>query len=423
MADDLSIKGAAIDAAMSVQAPGSEDSIVDAHILEEISVEDGVVTAKLQFPKDTSKSARWDVEDALTDALEGMDGVKEALVKSFVEGWEEQVAQAAEAAGAPSGGAGASARSPQSRPSTSALNDVGRIIAVGSGKGGVGKSTVAVNLALALQDAGYRVGILDIDIYGPSLPTLLGINERPSVRGQQIVPLEAHGLKLMSLGFLMDDETPVIWRGPILAGIIRQFLQDVDWSGLDYLVVDLPPGTGDAQLSFIQTTESIRGTGPDGAVIVTTPSDLALIDASRGLRMFDTLKVKVLGIVENMAYFAWPGTADLEKVADELRGSGQKSAAKKIDKILKEHGRSYIFGKEGGQDEAKKLKLPMLGEIPLDPEVRAGGDRGEPAMISAPTSQAADAFRELAQSVIEATPVESGAPKKKGVLSSLLGRS
>ena len=194
---------------------------------------------------------------------------------------------------------------------------------------------------------------------------------------------------------------------------------------MDYLIVDLPPGTGDAQLSFIQTTETIRGTGPDGAVIVTTPSDLALIDASRGLRMFNTLKVDVIGIVENMAYFDWPGRAGVTEVIASLRASGDTASADKLQATLDEHGKTYIFGKEGGKDEAAKLSTPLLGEIPLDPELRRTGDEGRPVVLSAPNSSAAQAFRAIAERVIAAKPIEGVDPeasKKKGVFAFLKGK-
>ena len=272
-------------------------------------------------------------------------------------------------------------------PASAPVEGVGKVIAVASGKGGVGKSTVAVNLALGIQKLGFRVGLLDVDIYGPSLPTLLGINERPAVRDRRIVPIDAEGLRVMSLGFLMEEDTPVIWRGPIVTGIIRQFLRDVDWSGLDYLIVDMPPGTGDAQLALAQTVPV------DGALIVTTPSELALVDAARGLQMFKTLNVDVLGMVSNMSKFIAPD------------GS--------------EH---YIFGKDGAEREAKRLETPLLGEIPLDTKVREGGDRGRPVVVGEPESAVTKAFLELARQIVALRPLEAkeeGEPKKKGLFSFL----
>jgi ATP-binding protein involved in chromosome partitioning len=294
-------------------------------------------------------------------------------------------------------------------PTATALKGVGRVIAVASGKGGVGKSTVAVNLALALRRLGFTVGLLDIDIYGPSLPTLLGINERPNVVQRRIVPPQMHGLRLMSLGFLMDEDTPVIWRGPIVTGIVRQFLQDVDWEGTDYLVVDLPPGTGDAQLSLAQTVPV------DAAIVVTTPSDLALVDAARGLRMFNTLNVDVLGIVENMAWYQWPGAGEANAAISALRASGADSALlDRLQKAVSDNERLYIFGRDGGPREATRLGTPFLGHIPLDGTIRSGGDSGQPVMVSAPDSAVARAFVDLAEKVAAAKPLEreQGAPRK-----------
>ena len=234
------------------------------------------------------------------------------------------------------------------------------------------------------------MGLLDVDIYGPSLPTLLGVDERPAVSNRRILPIEAAGLKIMSLGFLMDEDSPVIWRGPIVTGIIRQFLRDVDWSGHDYLIVDMPPGTGDAQLALAQTVPV------DGALIVTTPSDLALLDAARGLQMFKTLNVDVKGIVTNMAKFIVPSTKE----------------------------EFFIFGNpEQVAKEAKRLETPILGEIPIDTRVRRGGDEGKPVVIGEPDSDVAQAFRDLAEALMEAEPADeqSGedAEPKKGLFSFL----
>jgi ATP-binding protein involved in chromosome partitioning len=281
---------------------------------------------------------------------------------------------------------------------------------VASGKGGVGKSTVSVNLALALKKRGFNVGLLDVDVYGPSVPTLLGVQERPNVIDRRISPIEAQGLKLMSLGFLMEDDTPVIWRGPIVTGIIRQFLQDVDWEGVDYLIVDMPPGTGDAQLALAQTVPV------DGALVVTTPSDLALIDAARGLRMFQTLNVDVLGIVENMSHYVWPGVEAVESASAMLDGvAGAEKAQAALQAALEAHRKVYIFGKGGGREEAKRLETKFLGEIPLDGDIRLGGDSGKPVMVAAEAGPITDAFLSLADQVVAAKPLEvdgEQAPKK-----------
>ena len=393
--DDFELKGAVIEAAGAVADPVSGDTILDAHMLEDVDVSDGAVTLKVLFPKDYPKDSRWAVEDGIADAVEAIDGVKDCSVSGFVEGYEDAppaASPAPAASGAPA----------EPAPKSTRLDGVGRVIAVASGKGGVGKSTVAVNLALGLQQLGHSVGLLDIDVYGPSLPTLLGINARPNVIENKIIPLEAHGLKLMSLGFLMEDDSPVIWRGPIVTGIIRQFLQDVDWAGIDYLIVDMPPGTGDAQLSLAQTVDV------DSAVVVTTPSDLALIDAARGLRMFNTLKVNVLGIVENMSYFAWPGEPAVRAALADLP---EGDARKAIEAALDEHGRTPIFGSGGGRREAERLETDFLGEIPLDPVVRKGGDEGRPVVAADIESSVAQAFVALARRVAEAEPVDTEKPK------------
>jgi len=246
--------------------------------------------------------------------------------------------------------------------------NLGQVIAISSGKGGVGKSTVASNLAVALARAGSRVGLMDADIYGPNLPRMMGVNSPPAVVNEKIVPLEAHGVKLISLGFLIERDQPAIWRGPIVMKIVNQFLRDVAWGQLDYFVVDLPPGTGDAQLSLVQAT-NVRG-----AVIVTTPQEVAVGDALRGAKMFQRVNTPVLGIVENMSWFECPHC-------------GKPTA---------------LFGTGGGERLAAELELPLLGQIPLYPRVMEGGDRGEPIVVSDPQSSAARALTAFADRVKEA---------------------
>jgi ATP-binding protein involved in chromosome partitioning len=241
--------------------------------------------------------------------------------------------------------------------------NLGRIIAVSSGKGGVGKSTTTVNLAVALAQMGKKVGLMDADIYGPNIPRMMGVDAPPPVDGEKIMPLEAHGVKIMSLGFLIERDQPAIWRGPIIMKIITQFLRDVAWGTLDYLFVDMPPGTGDAQLSLVQATQVT------GAVIVTTPQEVAVGDALRGAKMFERVGVPVLGVVENMSYFESPET-------------GKPMA---------------IFGTGGGRRLAEELGVPLLGEVPLYPPVLEGGDSGMPIVIAAPESTAARKFVEIAK--------------------------
>jgi ATP-binding protein involved in chromosome partitioning len=242
---------------------------------------------------------------------------------------------------------------------------VQNIIAIGSGKGGVGKSTVAVNLAITLAKLGHAVGLLDADVYGPNVPLMMGVRATPHAIGQRIQPLEAHGLRLMSMGFLNPGDKPLVWRGPMLNSVVQQFLRNVDWGPLDYLIIDLPPGTGDVQLTLIQTTPLT------GAIIVTTPSDVSLEDARKAVLMFEQVREPVLGIVENMSY---------------LEHNGEKL---------------YVFGKGGGARTAEQMKVPLLAEIPLDPKTREGGDTGKPiAAESEPNSQVS-VFQKLARTIIE----------------------
>ncbi len=244
---------------------------------------------------------------------------------------------------------------------------VRNVIAVASGKGGVGKSTVSTNLAIALADTGAKVGLVDADIYGPNIPLMMGFHDKPELYGneqRQIIPLVAFGIKLMSIGFLIgDDDNPVIWRGPMVHGAINQFLKDVDWGDLDYLVVDLPPGTGDAPLSLSQLVPVA------GVVIVTTPQDVALQDVVKGIGMFLKLNVPIAGIVENMSYFQCPHC----------------------------HQTTEIFGHGGGERVSEKYDIPLLGRIPLDVRIRQGGDEGRPIVVAEPDSPVAAAFRDTAQ--------------------------
>ncbi len=247
-------------------------------------------------------------------------------------------------------------------PTPVAYPHLGNIIAISSGKGGVGKSTVASNLAIALAKQGARVGLMDADIYGPNIPRMMGINAPPPVENEKIIPLQAHGVKIMSLGFMIERDQPAIWRGPIIMKIITQFLRDVQWGELDYFLVDMPPGTGDAQLSLVQATLV------HGAVIVTTPQEVASGDALRGAKMFQRVAVPVLGVVENMSFFICPNCSDKHR----------------------------IFGSGGGERLAEELGVPLLAEIPFFGGVLEGADRGEPIVVSEPQTPAAQALFELA---------------------------
>ena len=251
-------------------------------------------------------------------------------------------------------------------PGRQSIEGVRNVVAVSAGKGGVGKSTVSVNVAIALVQAGARVGLLDADVYGPNIPIMLGIQGlKPQPLGQKIGPLSAYGLKAISIGNLVDEDQAVMWRGPMLSGAIRQFLYDVEWGQLDYLVVDLPPGTGDAQLSLAQAIPLT------GSVVVTTPQDVAVADVTRGIKMFRTLRVPVLGVVENMSGFLCGHCGE----------------------------RTDVFGSGGGRELAARLRLPFLGEIPLDPRIRTGGGAGQPLMAAAPDSPVGQVFRDVASHI------------------------
>jgi ATP-binding protein involved in chromosome partitioning len=246
------------------------------------------------------------------------------------------------------------------------LPGVKNIVAVASGKGGVGKSTTAINLALAFRTSGASVGLLDADVYGPSMAMMFGIEGRPEVNERKkIVPLEGYGVKVLSMGFLGEADKPVIWRGPMVHGLLQQFLRDTEWGDLDYMVIDLPPGTGDAQLSISQLIPIT------GAVIVTTPQDISLLDARKGLRMFQQMRVPVLGIVENMSYFLCTNCGH----------------------------RHEIFRHGGGRRASEELGVPFLGEVPIDPEVVLGGDQGAPIVVRNPDSPASKGYREVAGQV------------------------
>ena len=255
-------------------------------------------------------------------------------------------------------------------PTPIAYPHLGNIVAISSGKGGVGKSTVAANLAIALAKQGARVGLMDADIYGPNIPRMMGVNAPPPVENEKIIPLQAYGVKIMSLGFMIERDQPAIWRGPIIMKIITQFLRDVQWGELDYFLVDMPPGTGDAQLSLVQATMV------HGAVIVTTPQEVASGDALRGAKMFQRVAVPVLGVVENMSYFICPHC---------------------------EH-KHRIFGEGGGKNLADELDVPLLAEIPFFSGVLSGGDRGEPIVVSEPEAPAAQALLDLAGRLTELLP-------------------
>ncbi len=264
-----------------------------------------------------------------------------------------------------------------------ALSGVKNIIAIASGKGGVGKSTITVNLAVALAQTGAKVGLVDTDIYGPSIPTMFNVRERPNINTRRkLIPIEKYGVKLLSMGMLVDQDQAVVWRGPMVSSAVKQFLSEAEWGELDYLLMDLPPGTGDIQLTIVQTVPLT------GAIIVSTPQDVALDDARKGVAMFNKVNVPVLGIVENMAYFTPPDLPDRKY---------------------------HIFGKDGARNLAEKLQVPFLGEVPLEQSVREGSDEGKPAVAEKELSRAAIALKEIANRTAQQISIRNatGEPTEK----------
>jgi len=356
--------------------------------LSEVVASDGKVF--LSITVDAGAVKAWEaVRERAEAAIRAVPGVKSVMVALTAErssgaGGAPQRPQAAPHAGhAHSARSGPARPGPApgapSAPSQSGIPGVAAIIAVASGKGGVGKSTTAVNLALGLRDLGLKVGILDADIYGPSMPKLLAIRERPqTIGGTRLKPIERYGMPVMSIGFLIEEETPMIWRGPMVMSALTQMLREVEWGTLDVMVVDMPPGTGDAQLTMAQQVPL------KGAVIVSTPQDLALIDARRGIAMFRRVNVPVLGIVENMSTFICPHCGT----------------------------RSDIFGHGGARAEAERLGVPFLGEVPLDMTIREKSDAGLPVVATAPDSPLAQCYRDIAARVRDGIAGSSRAAPK-----------
>ena len=342
-----------------IRFPGMSRDIVSFGFVDKVAADGGRVSVALAIVTGNAEAARQ-VREQAEAAIAALPGVRKVDVELKL-----SVPPPAHA-----GAQQAIARDPRLIP------EVTHVVAVASGKGGVGKSTVAANLAVALARLGYRTGLLDADIYGPSVPTMFGIHERPRVVGERVVPFERYGVKLMSLGFVDDNDQPVIWRGPMVMKALEQLLGDVDWGALDFLVADFPPGTGDAQLTMAQKIPMA------GAVVVTTPQDVALIDARKGLAMFRKLNVPVLGIVENMATFVCPhcgGTTDVFK-----RGGGERTAA--------------------------ELDTDFLGRIPLDAAIVEGGDAGVPIVVGQPDGPHATAFLALAEAVAAAADRQTRQP-------------
>ena len=360
MADDLA--AAVTKALTAVKDPASGQDVVAAGMVQGLVVRDGMVHFALQVAREAAASME-PVRAAAEAAARAVPGVISAT--AVLTAHRAEPAPAARPA-APRGPA---------TPGPMLLSDVRAIIAVASGKGGVGKSTTAVNLAVALAADGLKVGLLDADIYGPSLPQMLGTRERPRSEGQRIIPLSRWGLKAMSIGFLVDEETPMIWRGPMVMGALEQMMGQVAWGPLDVMIVDMPPGTGDAQLTMSQRVPLA------GAVIVSTPQDVALLDARRGVRMFEKVNVPVLGLIENMSFFCCPNC----------------------------NHRSDIFSHGGARREAERLGVEFLGELPLKLEIRELADAGTPIVMARPDSDEAQTYRRIARRVWEKAAAKADA--------------
>jgi len=355
------------EALRDIADPVSGRDIVTAGLVEAIEVRGGLV--HLSLLTDRARAPQMEPVRAAAEAhLARQPGVQNATAVLTA-----HTQKAAPAPAAQGHGHGHAHGAAQAKPHL--LADVKAIVAVASGKGGGGKSTAAVNLAVALAQMGLRVGLLDADIYGPSLPRMLGLNRKPEVRGDKMIPLAAWGLKAMSIGFLVEEETPMIWRGPMVMGALEQMMGQVEWGPLDIMIVDMPPGTGDAQLTMAQRVALA------GAVIVSTPQDIALLDARRGVKMFEKTRVPVLGLIENMSYYCCPNC----------------------------NHRAEIFGHGGAKAEAHRSGIEFLGEVPLLIDIRTASDAGTPIVAAAPDSEAARAFGAIAQRVwAKVNPAEPG---------------
>ncbi|WEX87932.1 iron-sulfur cluster carrier protein ApbC [Sinorhizobium garamanticum] len=352
----------------NVRGPDMEGNIVDLGLVSDVFISDGKAYFSITVPADRAKELE-PMRAAAEKVVREIPGVKAAMVALTADRKAApQAAPVQTPRRAPPAARGHAQRPAGGAPAKAGIPGVGAIIAVASGKGGVGKSTTSVNLALALQANGLKVGLLDADIYGPSMPRLLGISGRPQqIEGRLIRPMENYGLTVMSMGFLVDEEVAMIWRGPMIQSALLQMLREVAWGDLDILVVDMPPGTGDAQLTMAQQVPLA------GAVIVSTPQDLALVDARKGLTMFRKVEVPVLGIVENMSYFVAPDTGN----------------------------RYDIFGHGGARKEAERIGVPFLGEVPLTMGIRETSDAGTPVVVSEPEGEVARIYRNIAAKVWE----------------------
>ncbi|RMF64936.1 MAG: iron-sulfur cluster carrier protein ApbC [Calditrichaeota bacterium] len=342
-----------------VEDPMSGKDIVSINMIKDVRVDDSRVSFTIEFKSETSPHREEIVKQAKA-VVKGLPGVEEVTVNTGVHNPLKVVSTPSSQSPPPR------PQQPMPPPQANLAPNARHIIAVASGKGGVGKTTVSVNLAIALAQTGAKVGLLDADIYGPNVPIMMGVESKLGTRNNKIAPLRRYDVDMVSVGFIAEGDTAIIWRGPLVGRMIQQFLQDVDWGELDYLIVDLPPGTGDAQLTL---TQSVPLTG---AIVVSTPQDVALSDAKKGINMFKKVEVPVLGVVENMSYFVCPHC----------------------------QGRTEIFDHGGGKKASKKFDVPFLGEIPLDIKIRIGGDQGKPIVVSEPDSPVSEAFKKLAESII-----------------------
>jgi ATP-binding protein involved in chromosome partitioning len=348
----------------TIKDPEAQQDIVSLGLVRDLAIADSEVSLTLAFTSQPP-ATKVSMHSAASKLIGQIPGVSRVQVKM---GSQARPAAAGGAHGHAHVQGGAAA------PAADLIPEVKHTIAVSSGKGGVGKSTVAVNLAIALRGTGAAVGMIDADVYGPDVPLMLGSRGRPGMFDNRIIPVEAHGLKMMSIGLLVNEREPLVWRGPMIHSFIQQMLRDVMWGSLDYLVFDMPPGTGDAQLSLSQVIPL------GGVVMVTTPQDVALLDVRKAVGMFQRLNVPILGIVENMSHFVCPHCG----------------------------GATPIFGDTGGQRIAEEYGVPLLARLPLDPETRVAGDEGTPITLGKPESAPAAAFRALARAVIERVDAVAG---------------
>lgn len=334
-----------------VKYPGYSRDILSFGMVKDIEVDGPSLSLAIQFSTQTDE-VRRQIEEGVRRAVSALPGITSVNIKI----------RGQEAAQAHRGG-------------KRQIPGVRHTIAVTSGKGGVGKSTISVNLALALNQLGHRVGLIDADIHGPNIPIMIGVRERPAATpDKKVIPVERYGIKLISIGFFLEEGTPVIWRGPMVTQAIQTFLHGTIWGELDYMVIDLPPGTGDAQLTIVQSVPLT------GAVVVTTPQDVALLDARKAVSMFNKVGATIFGIVENMSYYLCPHCGE----------------------------RVEIFSYGGGRETSSALGVPFLGEIPIDTEIRVGGDRGVPIMVSSPDSTPAKVFKDIASYIVARTSLLVG---------------